>query len=232
MRAWLQLLGEDRPETWRLGPSRSAKGQADQVQAALELNVTVAGMARVVQLVGDLAPQVCGGSLFLESGKVPGKAGLGAVRKKALRAYLDHLALACLRESGAAHRAWFFFAGVEGKGAGAARFSFDPLSGLEARAILGAWVAELLEGDHAVLLPIEAVLDSFEDGGPSCASIREYVDGKLESGGDQGGMFSTLYGPVPVPGRFEPPPEPRALVLRRLGRFLEQVGTLEILGKS
>ena len=235
VRAWLGLLGEDRPVTWRLGPSRSAQGQADQVRPALELRVKLGERTLKVELVGDLQPQLCGGSLFLESGKLPTRSGWAGVRKKALRAYLDHLALACLAEGPAEpleHLAWFFFAGEEGRGGGAATFAFKPLGGLQAQEILAAWVQDLLEGDHAVLLPIEAVLDSFEDGGPTPGSIREYVDGQLEKGGENGGKFSTLYGAVPTPERYAPPLEPRLLVERRLGGFLEQVRTLETRGKS
>ena len=232
VRAWLGLLGDSSPVTWRLGASRSAQAQADRVAPALELPLMVAGRALLVELVGDLQPQLWGGSLFLESGKAPTKAGLAGVRRKALRAYLDHLALACVAEGNTAHRAWFLFAGEQGQAADAVSFTFKALGGAQARAILGDWVRDLLEGDHALLLPIEAVLEGFEDGGPSFESIREYVDGKLEQGGDLGGRFSTLYGPVPNPERYAPPAEPRPLVERRLGGFLEQVRNLDIRGEA
>jgi exodeoxyribonuclease V gamma subunit len=226
--AWLDLLGEERPVTWRLGANRSSRVQADHAEPPLALTVTVGGEPLKVELVGDLQPQLCGGSLFLENGKVPSPRSLGAVRKKALRAYLDHLVLACSAERPAPHLAWFFFAGEEGKGKGAARFAFDPLTPAEAREILGAWVRDLLEGDHAMLMPIEAVLDSWDEGGPTAQSIREFVEGKMENRSEAGGMFSTLYGPVPSPERYEPPPEPRALAERRLGPFLAQVRTLDV----
>jgi exodeoxyribonuclease V gamma subunit len=223
VRTWLELLDGARPATWRLGASRTAGGQADHGRPPLELTVTVAGRPLRVELVGELQPQVWQGSLFLETGKLPGKKA-PALQKKALKAYLDHLVLACVADH-SEHQAWFLCAGEPGKGGAILRYAFAALDGEAARAILGEWVRDLLEGDHAVLLPIEAVLDQYYDGTLSEASIRDFVDEKSQ-GAERGGSFSTLYGPVPDPLRWQPPTEPQALVEARLGGFLAQVREL------
>ena len=227
VRAWLRLLAGTAPATWRLGPSRSQRTRADRVLPAIALPVRDGNLT--VELAGELSPQLWGGSLFLETGKAPSKGLSPGLRKKALRAYLDHLALACQGDA-EDHQAWFLFAGEDGQGEGVSSYTFKALEAEAARAILGAWLEELLEGDHAVLLPIEAVLDGYGSGGPTEASILEFVAGKMEKDGDRGGMFSSLYGPVPNPESYPPPAEPRAIAERRLGAFLEQ--TLVLTGQE
>ncbi|BDU73176.1 exodeoxyribonuclease V subunit gamma [Mesoterricola silvestris] len=221
IRGWLQGLEGAQPASWRLGPGRNPKARADRSLPPIRLEIRVGTRDLTVELGGDLQPQLPGASLLLESG-APRKEGFASYRKKALRAYLDHLALACLGEPPVPREARLLF----GEG-GAFTFTFPPVGKAEAEAILGTWVVDLLTGDHAVLLPIEAVLAAEDPLQITPRAIREFVKDRLDMDGDKGGSFSTLYGPVPDPTRFPPPGDPGALVRRRLGAFLAQTAPQE-----
>ena len=229
IQGWVNYLrslpDKARPATWRLGPNRSRTDQVDHPLPPLALTVTLAGQPRQVELVGDLRVQLLG-SLYLETGQRPSPASQDKLRKKALAAYLDHLILTCVDPAHADHQARFVFAlPIKPKGAPGpvqeTAFSFPAMTASQAQEQLCAWIEDLLSGDHAVLLPIEAVLKHWPDDSLSAAAIQAYVDAQLED--DRNGQFSTLYGPVPNPTRFAPPPDPRPLVEARLGDYLRQV---------
>jgi hypothetical protein len=221
IRAWLSLLGGEVPVFRRLGPSRGGGTPADRVDPPLGVSFLAGGRELRLELAGDLQPGLWGGSLFLEKGKA-GKQGLDGLRRKALRAFLDHLALTCLEGEAREGRAWFLFAGEGGRGASRGHFRFAPLEPGEARRRLADWGRALLEEDPAVLMPLEALLASwYDDPGPSAEGIRDFVDASLEAGES----ISTLRGPVPGAHRYDPPADPRKVAGERLGAFLEQVET-------
>jgi hypothetical protein len=147
---------------------------------------------------------------------------LNRSRQKALAAYLDHLVLACVAEGHGEHLARFVHEKEKGKPpAREIRIRFPALAREDALAQLRAWVEDLLTGDHAVLLPIEAVFDGWGDGPLSADGIRDFLDAEREGG--KRNFISTLTGPVPDPMRFAPPPDPQAIVARRLKPFLDLV---------
>ena len=218
IRPWVEgLRAQDEPlETWRVGPSRSARSQADHAEPAIALSVRVQGRDQRLELTGELLPQLGNGSVFLER-----KAGAAAdFRKKALRAYLDHLVLACVQPGHEEHLARFFHP------AGQSQFRFAAVTETQARAILAAWAGDLLAETAPVLLPLEAVLEAFQDQEPLTAEgIREFVDQELDGLKLPGRRISLAYGPVPDPARYAPPADPQGLVDRRFGAFLAQVQT-------
>lgn len=223
--AWATYLrdkeADPRPELWRLGSGPRAS-EADHVLPPLVLELELHGKRHRVELEGELKPQLHG-SLFLEKGQAPSvRKELG---KKALPAYLDHLVLACLKEGHGEHRARFVFEKSKTpKGTKVPLqeecFAFPALTREEAEARLKGLLEDLLTGNHAVLMPIEAVLEGWPDD-LSRESILAYVDQQLEQG-ERGG-FSTLRGPVPDPTRFPPPEDPKSLAQARLGAFLDIV---------
>jgi exodeoxyribonuclease V gamma subunit len=227
IRAWVRYLRSEgqggAPATWRLGANRSRSDQVDHPRPPLVLDLMLEGQPRKVELTGKLRVQLQG-TLFLETGKPPAESGMAALRKKALGAYVDHLVLACVDPDHQGHRARFVYTESKTpKGAKVAiqecSIDFPAVAKADAEAQLRAWVEDLLTGDHAMLLPIEAVLAKWKDGKLTAATIQAYVDAQLEDG--PRAHFSTLNGPVPDPTRFPPPPEPMPLVRARLGSFLD-----------
>lgn len=205
--------------TWRLGASRSGGEKADNVHPPLSFTVNLDGRPRKVELSGELRVQL-GGSLSLESGKRPSPGELSSARKKALAAFIDHQVLACIDPGHTEHHARFVYQAPT-KGTNEVVFSFPPVAPEQAEARLKAWVQDLLTGNHAVLLPIEAVIESWASGAITSESILEYVDAQLDKG--RRASFSTLRGPVPDSTRFAPPPDPKPLIEKRLGDFLDIV---------
>jgi hypothetical protein len=86
---------------------------------------------------------------------------------------------------------------------------------------LQAWVQELLTADHAVLLPIEAVIKHWNTGSLSQDSILAWVEAQLDQ--EERCSFSSVNGPVPEPTRYSPPPNPVELMRHRLGDYLDIV---------
>jgi len=229
VRAWVDHLRKDPdplPVAWRLGANRSRTGQVDRPLPPLSFQVDLHGRPCRVELSGDLKVQL-GGSLFLERKEPPIPSLMGRCRQKALSAFLDHLVLACVDEGHGEHRARFVYeqekAGAKGKPATREiRFRFPAMAKADAIGQLRAWVEDLLTGDHAVLLPIEAVLAAKAKGEDlTVKRIQDFLDAETEGG--ERSCISTLTGPVPDPMRFAPPPEPWKIAERRLGAFLEIV---------
>jgi exodeoxyribonuclease V gamma subunit len=207
-----------RPETWRLGGNRSDSERIDHALPPLTLAVRVAGRERTVELGGDLRVQ-WQGSLFLETGTRPSKSGLAKVQKKALAAFVDHHVLACVAEGHGEHVARFVYEAAVNQEQ-EFHFRFPALTPERARARLRAWLEDLLDGDHAVLLPIEAVLKGWPDH-LSPESILAYVDECLN--GAVVTPFSTVRGPVPDPASYPPPGDPKAIMATRLKDYLDLV---------
>ncbi|HLO65518.1 MAG TPA: exodeoxyribonuclease V subunit gamma [Holophaga sp.] len=222
VRVWTGLLGGAVPQRWRIGAGRG--GEVDREFPAVRVPVELEGRTVEVEVAGDLQPQALGGSLCLESG---GEPALAAARRKGLRALLDHVLRACATGTAAPHEALFLCSGDGKKPAGVFHFTLEPLEPEAARERLRAWVQDLLAGDHAVLMPIEAVLDGLDKGVLSAPFIRAWVREKLDKDEALGGSFSTLRGPVPAPWRLEPPPDPVALVEARLGDYLRQAAAVK-----
>ncbi len=200
----------------RLGSARSRRAAADETLPPLRLEFATAQGAVRVELAGDLKERLGEAALFLERGAFQPKAG-AKTRKRALRAFVDHLVLTASGREGIERGACFFFAGEDTPQAG--HYAFQALSRDQAQARLAEWLRELLEGDHAVFLPIEAVLEGWEEQRLTAEDLRAFHLDHAREG------YSTVRGPVPDPARFPPPPDPLDLARRRLGEFLEQTGT-------
>jgi exodeoxyribonuclease V gamma subunit len=217
---WVEYLKhqQGRPETWRLGGNRSGADSIDHPLPALNLTVQVGGRARTVELSGDLRVQ-WQGSLYLETGTRPTASTLGSIQKKALGAFIDHHVLACVAEGHGDHLARFVYEAEVG-GEQEYTFKFQALTPDQARDRLRSWLEDLLSGDHAVLLPIEAVLEGWPDH-LSPESIRGFVDDCRN--GSEVKTFSSTRGPVPDPASYPPPDDPKGIMTRRLQDFLDLV---------
>jgi hypothetical protein len=146
--------------------------------------------------------------------------------KKALGAYLDHHVLACIDPNHGEHLARFVYERpMASSPEQEVTFRFPALTPEDSRRQLQAWIEDLLTGDHAVLLPIEAVIDAWNPPGLTPDSILEFVDSQVN--GSKVTLFSTLYGPVPDPARFPPPADPLGIMTRRLGGYLDLVCGVE-----
>jgi exodeoxyribonuclease V gamma subunit len=223
IQAWVNYLrgrqGEGLPVTWRLGANRFGAASVDHVNPPLSFSVVIDGQPQKVELSGDLRIQLQG-SLFLESGQPPSPSELDKVRKKAISAYLDHLILTCVDPGHADHRARFVFQAPK-KSEQERHFHFTAMSPEQALERLQAWVQELLTADHAVLLPIEAVIKHWNTGSLSQDSILAWVEAQLDQ--EERCSFSSVNGPVPEPTRYSPPPNPVELMRHRLGDYLDIV---------
>jgi exodeoxyribonuclease V gamma subunit len=217
---WVDYLRkqEGGPETWRLGGNRSGVDTIDHGLPPLTLKVQVAGQERTVELNGDLRVQL-GGSLFLETGTRPSKSALAKVQKKALAAFVDHHVLACVDPGHGEHRARFVYE-WDVKGEQEFTFTFKALTEAEARTRLQTWLEDLLNGNHAVLLPIEAVLQAWPDK-LTPESILAFVDDCLNDSIVT--EFSSTRGPVPDPASYPPPGDPKAIMDNRLKDYLDLV---------
>ena len=219
IRRWVAHLNETggRPETWRRGGNRSGVERIDHALTPLTLTVQVAGQERTVELSGELRVQL-GGSLFLETGSRPTRSTLGKVQKKALGAFVDHHVLACVDPAHGDHLARFVYE-TKASGEQEFAFTFPALTPDQARKRLEAWLEDLLNGDHAVLLPIEAVVKAWPNLTPE--SILAFVDEALN--GSIATPFSSTRGPVPDPAGYPPPGDPKGIMERRLKDYLDLV---------
>jgi hypothetical protein len=145
---------------------------------------------------------------------------MGKVQKKAISAYLDHLLLTCLDPGHEDHRARFVYEAPK-KTEQERHFHFPAMNPDEALDQLKAWVQVLLTRDHAMLLPIEAVIEHWSDGTLTPESILAWVELQLDQ--EERCSFSTVNGPVPEPTRYKPPPEPMVIMRARLGDYLDIV---------
>jgi len=141
------------------------------------------------------------------------------LERKALTAWIDHVVLTLIQPGHGEHRARFIFARPSG-GSQERVFVFPILTREAAQAQLGTWLEDLLTGDHAVLLPIEAVLEAEDPLALTAEDIHQAVEASQGRGRTP---VSTLLGPVPDPLSYPPPPDPAAIVERRLGAFLRAI---------
>ena len=217
---WLHMQSQHgAPDTWRFGPAKADASKVHHPEPALSLDAMIWGEKRKVALVGDLRVQ-WGGSVFLETGKPPRKGDYDRLFQKALEAYLDHLLLTIAMPGHKEHQARFIF--EEGNPSQEVQIPFHAMSPEKARGTFVAWIEDLFNLEHNLLLPIEAVLEGWPEGGPTRESIGTYVQEKLQSRKEDR-RFSTANGPVPDPTRYRPPEAPRSLVEGRMGDFLRQI---------
>lgn len=225
MRSWLTLIEEARPEIWHLGPGGLSKNIVSNYISPLSLKLQIKGAECLVNLIGSLRPQLWNGSIFFEIGRPP-KSNLEAIQKKALRAYVDQMILSCITNSAIEHRAWFLFSGDEGKNPTIRSITFKPVCRAKSYEVLSSWIQDILENNHAVLMPIEALLAASDNKNITKECINNYVDAHMNN---SPGGFSSMYGPVPNLQSYGPPSDITAIIGNRLADFLDQVHTFDAL---
>jgi len=140
--------------------------------------------------------------------------------KDHLRGFVDYLALTAAGWSGGTTYESCLLCNEQPKGKSRKkvepRRNFRPIEQADANAYLASLLTEMLTDTHAYLLPFEAV-EKFSD--PNCVqSIEQIVENLTANPFSQ---YSSQYGPVPRPERFDPPgeQETRAMIERRFGWF-------------
>jgi exodeoxyribonuclease V gamma subunit len=143
----------------------------------------------------------------------------------ALRGFADHLLLAAGGLlAGARREVVLLRRGADGPRQ--ERFALEPIDGPTARTYLAALAAELLAGVHPYLLPCEAVLEAWIDGGEALPLDPAAVTAEVrELASNERAVFSSLWGPVPEP-RLYPPLAPEALGAALARRWDPYLGRL------
>lgn len=211
------------PALVRFGPDVE-HGDADRVLPPIVLEMDdprpgSTGPVRV-ELIGRTDPLVepASASLLLDagrdkSGKSP-EERLTHRRRKALRSFVTHLALAASGAQaglgGGEHEAWLLERAREGTACHRARFA--PASASVARAWLDARARELLGGTHAYFMPCEAVLRLDDLDVLDASGFASSIEAVRGSGG------SSRFGPVPD-AALRPAPEPSEALAMARDRF-------------
>lgn len=153
-----------------------------------------------------------------------------------LRGVVNQAALAALGASGSGERQILLMY-ADGVNVGGLKVTLAPLTPDRARAWLTEVAADLLRGPHAYLLPCEAVLREYHsrnkclvnnnreiDGEKLCALVKEMADNERS-------RFSSLWGPVPSPRLYAPPPVQEAvrIVVRRFEPLFGDITGLEVI---
>jgi len=211
LQAWHEQLQqspqrESAVRVHRFGPAQEHE-RVDAVHPPLGLTVELASGPIEVELTGRV--RVAEGpwaSLVMRTGE----AKPDDLRRLAIPAYLDQLALAAAGLHEEAHRAQVLVA----EGSGPGPLNFAPVSVNQARSELAALTADLLSGAHDYLLPCEAVFAAQKSG----ESISRQVEKLLEN---DRARCSSRYGPIRNLERYPPLPDDQAneLVARRFGPF-------------
>ncbi|GAB4527740.1 MAG: hypothetical protein Tsb0020_45130 [Haliangiales bacterium] len=137
-------------------------------------------------------------------------------KKYLLRGFLDHVALSAAGHSGdRAHAITVLSTGQRSQ-----RYQLDPFSQEQARAYLGALIAELLGGPHEYLLPCEAVFAWQNKPDTPLAHT-------IEVRRDTARGMSCLYGPVARIDNLSPPRDAEAMAERRFGPLFERLRVIE-----
>jgi hypothetical protein len=158
---WRRALGDHLDPDGRLALGAvhlgraAADAEAPRIAPAISLEVTCAGERVAVEIHGTTGLVVGkpAGSLLLEAGD-PAKE---RIEVKALRAFVDHVALSASGLSEDDHAALLCFAGVKQPPTLKVR-PFAPMGRERARAYLAELSSELLTGVHDYFLPCEAAL--------------------------------------------------------------------------
>ncbi|MCE1229111.1 MAG: exodeoxyribonuclease V subunit gamma, partial [Firmicutes bacterium] len=213
--AWIAYLRPfPCPETWSLGPSRHGLSPVDHALPSLMLQVPQGERTLQIEMTGLLKPQ-CEGSLFLEKGKPPSDSERSSLLKKVVGAYLDHLVLTLRKPDHGEHRARFVFSEAKARGGGQeCEFRFSAMTAAQAEAVLVGWLQDLLSGDHAVLLPFEAIADLQEEITPE--ALLSWME-------ENPRIARIFWNALPGARKLPPPSDPRTLVSQRFGAFFEQL---------
>lgn len=196
-------------------------------------------------------------SITFQPTKAPsggGRDSLGRIFRHFLRGIVDQTLLSAVNAAGTGERQILVcYSGGEAE-TGIISMRLRPPDAARARSWLTALAADLLGEPHAYLLPVEAVVLEYYDrlldlnGGkkgkkgsllpePSGNEIGPLLNGDnirrqvstLADG--EWSRFSSLWGPVPSPRSYEPPPADEAarMAARRFGPLFDDIISLEVL---
>ncbi len=171
-----------------------------------------------------------------------------------LRGIVDHAVLSAAGEAGTRERQVLVcYAGAAGE-TGRLRLKLLPLEQERARSWLAAVATDLLRDSHAYLMPCEAVFLAYYEqmktitrgkkgseksgaiiSGLPGADVQSLLDGEflrskvVQMAEKERAVFSSLWGPVPLPRNYQPPTADQAArnVWRRFGPLFEDITGLE-----
>ena len=182
-----------------------------------------------------------------------GKSSLGGIFRHFLRGIVDQTLLSAVNAAGSGERQIMvcYSGGVDETGIISMRLR--PPDAERARSWLATVTADLLGEPHAYLMPVEAVVLEYygrlldlNDGKkgkkgcllpePSGAEIGPLLNGEnirnqaRKLADDEWSSFSSLWGPVPSPRSYEPPPAEEAarIAARRFGPLFDDIISLEV----
>jgi exodeoxyribonuclease V gamma subunit len=153
-----------------------------------------------------------------------------------LRGVVSQAAQAALGASGSGDRQILLMY-ADGANAGGLKVTLRPLASERARAWLTEVAADLLMLPHAYLLPCEAVMQEYCSRSPDLANPLREIDGEKlcalvkEMANNERSRFSSLWGPVPSPRLYAPPPAQEAvrIVRRRFEPLFGDITGLEVI---
>jgi exodeoxyribonuclease V gamma subunit len=190
----------------------------------LDLEIGSAGSRRSLraEVRGQTSPLLAHepASLILVRGGF-GPNGQLRQQREALKAFLDMVMLAAAgRATSPSHAAYL----LSGDRAEKTSIVFSTFSREQARSYLALLVGELMGGEHAYSLPIEAVFTMLDRGARSVTRVIEEQRQRAlrQTGPSDRGTFCP--GPVPHAELFAPPTEEEArlMIARRFGPYVEQ----------
>ncbi len=171
---------------------------------------------------------------------------LGRSFRYLLRGMVDHIVLSAMHEAGTAERRIVICHAGDPDQKGTIEIRLRPLDADRARAWLKDVVTDLLNGFHAHLLPCEAVFLEYNeqinlqkeskkgkpaqtDQGPSSLNGENLRLRVAELAENEWSRFSSLWGPVPSPRSYAPPPAEEAvrLAARRFGPLFKDLVDME-----
>lgn len=223
----------------RIGAARQ-QGDSGIIMDPLALEVPLEGpegWRRVVPVrIGGLTEGLSGDRLvtvIFRANKPPRGAGKFEIARwcrHLLKGLVAQAALSALNETGAGERQ-IIICCSNGEKHGGLKVRLQPLDSGKARRWLTTLAAELLRGPHAYLLPCEAAYLEYRsrraggavDGGELCSRVKEMA-------GKDFSTFSSLWGPVPFPHLYDPPPAEEAARMadRRFEPFFGDIINLEV----
>lgn len=222
LNGWAGLISKEaKPCIYRFGPDRSRSTPSMEIRSfePVEVEIALGGEKIPCFLEGATEPQIEGTTLMLAERKLadPGKPPEIKDCKDLLRAWFDQLLLAAQGIQEGEHRAKVF---AWRKGESQVRLvKLPPVTQEEAKEQLANWIQEAFVEPRWTLMPIEAVLELWDQGGPSNAqAMGDWLD-KQEEG--EHSSFSSMYGPLPRAVEAPVEPEWERLAKERLGLFPE-----------
>lgn len=218
--SWLKIFNNKKPLIWSLGYKNIEKSIYSKQISQLEIKIN---SQCKINLIGDLQPQIENEFIFFEIGKPP-KVTSENIRKKILRSYVDQIIRTCILNKPQKHNVLFAYSEGNGQPAISKRLELDPIDIDDSWLLLSNWVSDIVTGNNNVLMPIEAILDMYNQNNYSKCGIINYINKQIIQNDHK---FSSLYGPVPIPQKYSPPIDLTNIIETRFGTFLNQIQKID-----